>query len=202
MTQETTWGSFPELQDDYIQLIPLEQQHQDALLQAVGDGNLWELWYTSVPSAATISAYMQKALTEQQEGKAQAFAVVLRATNTIIGSTRYCNMDRANLRLEIGFTWYAATHQRTSVNTRCKYLLLQHAFESMQCNAVEFRTNWHNHTSRAAILRLGAKQDGVLRNHRLLADGSICDTVVFSITKEEWPAVKCSLLHHKERPKV
>ncbi len=183
----------PQLDDGYVRLIPLQYSHRDALLTAAADGKLWELWYTSVPSEATIDAYLEKAMREREEGKAQAFAVELCATNTIIGSTRYCNIDMVCRRLEIGFTWYAAAWQRTSVNTRCKLLLLQYAFESLQCVAVEFRTNWHNLQSRTAILRLGARQDGVLRNHRITSDGTLCDTVVFSITREEWPAVQQTL---------
>jgi RimJ/RimL family protein N-acetyltransferase len=121
------------------------------------------------------------------------FIVRDKESNKIVGCTRYFNVDEVNHRLEIGYTWYAESVQRTSVNTECKYLLLSHAFEKLDAIAVEFRTHWHNHKSRAAIARLGAKQDGVLRNHQRSADGIYRDTVVFSIINLEWPAVKKSL---------
>jgi RimJ/RimL family protein N-acetyltransferase len=121
------------------------------------------------------------------------FVVREKETGKVIGSTRYCNVDEVNQRLEIGYTWYAKSYQRTSVNTECKYLLLTHAFEKLDAIAVEFRTHWHNHASRAAIARLGAKLDGVLRNHQKSADGVYRDTVVFSIINLEWPVVKKSL---------
>ena len=122
------------------------------------------------------------------------FVVREKATNKIIGSTRYCNTDEVHQRVEIGYTWYSQSYQRTAMNTECKYLLLSHAFEKLDAIAVEFRTHWHNHKSRAAIARLGAKQDGVLRNHQKSPDGIYRDTVVFSIINLEWPAVKRSLL--------
>ena len=127
--------------------------------------------------------------------------VVRDATGAIVGSTRYFNVDAANRRLEIGHTWYAQRAQRTAINTECKLLLLTHAFETLGCIAVEFRTHWFNHASRAAIARLGAKQDGVLRNHQLMPDGSRRDTVVFSILDSEWPAVKRHLGFLLERPR-
>lgn len=116
-----------------------------------------------------------------------------KSTGKIIGTTRYCNIDVPNKRLEIGYTWYAKSYQKTGVNKACKYLLLQHAFEKLNAIAVEFRTHWHNHPSRTAILKLGAKQDGILRSHRIQADGSLRDTVVFSIIQPEWTTVKKSL---------
>ena len=124
---------------------------------------------------------------------AMPFAVFDNASGDIVGSTRYFNVDAANRRLEIGHTWYAKRAQRSPINTECKLLLLTHAFESLNCIAVEFRTHWFNQQSRAAIARLGAKQDGVLRNHQLMPDGSRRDTVVFSILDSEWPAVRAHL---------
>jgi RimJ/RimL family protein N-acetyltransferase len=169
------------------------------LIQAASDGELWNLWYTSVPSENTINDYIDFALAENKAGRAHAFAIISKSTNKIIGSTRYCNAINNN-RVEIGYTWYAKSTQRTGINTECKLLLLNHAFEVLNCIAVEFRTNWHNIPSRNAIARLGAKQDGVLRNHLIDADGAYRDTVVFSITKEEWPTVKKSLTYkmHKK----
>lgn len=162
-------------------------------MEAASDGRLWELWYTTVPSISTIDQYIETALKEQASQKALPFVVVEKSTNTIVGSTRFLNIETENRRLEIGSTWYAKRVQRTGVNTECKFLLLQHAFEMLNCIAVEFRTHWHNHQSRNAIERLGAKQDGVLRNHKIIGDGLIRDTVVFSILNTEWPSVKQSL---------
>ncbi len=186
------WLENIELSGKLVNLIPLKQNHSNGLIQAASDGELWNLWYTYVPSEKTVDEYIEFAINENIHQKAHAFAVVDKKTNKIIGSTRYCNAINNN-RVEIGYTWYAKSFQRTGVNTECKYLLLTHAFEKLKCIAVEFRTNWHNHASRNGIARLGAKQDGILRNHLLDVDGSYRDTVVFSITKEEWPTVKKSL---------
>jgi RimJ/RimL family protein N-acetyltransferase len=136
---------------------------------------------------------MNIAFDEQKCGKASPFVVIDKSTNNLIGSTRYCNIEPLHRRLEIGYTWYSKSHQRTGVNTECKYLLLSHAFEDLKCIAVEFRTNWFNYASRTAILRLGAKQDGILRNHRIVSEGNYRDTVVFSIIESEWNIVKKSL---------
>lgn len=199
----TEWLQAVVLETELAQLRPLRAEDADALVAAASDGRLWELWYTQVPDAATIEAYVADALREQQLGRALPFAVVERATGRLIGTTRYCNAEATHRRLEIGYTWYAASWQRTALNTQCKLVLLQHAFEMLGCVAVEFRTHWHNQQSRAAIARLGAKQDGVLRNHRLEPDGARRDTVVFSILDSEWPSVRKSLQHrlvrHAER---
>lgn len=181
------------LEGELVKLIPLTQDHKTELLQAAADGELWNLWFTSVPCEKTINNYINFALAENQAGRAHAFVIVNKSTNKIIGSSRYCNAINNN-RVEIGYTWYAKSTQRTGINTECKYLLLLQAFEELNCIAVEFRTNWHNHDSRAAITRLGAKQDGILRNHLMDTDGTYRDTVIFSITKEEWPTVKKSLI--------
>jgi RimJ/RimL family protein N-acetyltransferase len=188
----SNWLKDIELESKLVKLIPLKIEHKDDLITAASDGELWNLWYTSVPSAKTVDDYIDCALTENQAGSAHAFVAVDKTSNKIIGSTRYCNASNQD-RVEIGYTWYAKSTQRTGINTECKYLLLGHAFEKLNCIAVEFRTNWHNLASRAAIARLGAKQDGVLRNHSVDTDGSYRDTVVFSITREEWPTVKKSL---------
>jgi len=144
-----------------------------------------------------MESYIVAALAERDAGVSLPF-VVRDASGDIVGSTRYCNVDAAHRRLEIGYTWYAARVQRTGLNTEAKLLLLRHAFEALDCIAVEFRTNWFNQRSRAAIARLGAKQDGVLRNHRLMPDGSYRDTVVFSIIASEWPAVRTNLMFKLE----
>ncbi len=145
--------------------------------------------------------YVAAALDMRERLDALPFVVRDNATGDIVGSTRYFNVDAANRRLEIGHTWYARRVQRTPVNTECKLLLLTHAFETLRCIAVEFRTHWFNHASRAAIARLGAKQDGVLRNHQLMADGAKRDTVVFSIIDNEWPAVRAHLAYQLDRPR-
>jgi N-acetyltransferase len=174
-------------------LVPLEMAHRDALLKAAADGKLWELWYTSVPSEQTIDQYISTALTEQLQQRSLPFAIIDIANDEVVGCTRYCNAEAEHKRLEIGYTWYASRCQRTGINTECKYLLLQHAFERLGCIAVEFRTHYYNRASRNAIARLGAKQDGILRNHRLDQNGLKRDTVVFSILDAEWPTVKYSL---------
>jgi N-acetyltransferase len=174
-------------------LEPLSLEHASGMQAAVKDGELWKLWFTSIPSPEKVDEYIQTALNWRENLGAMPFIVRDRESNKIIGCTRYFNVDEVNQRLEIGYTWYSESVQRTAVNTECKYLLLSHAFETLDAIAVEFRTHWHNHKSRAAIARLGAKQDGVLRNHVKSADGVYRDTVVFSIINLEWPAVKQSL---------
>lgn len=176
-----------------------QAEHADELVTAASDGKLWQLWFTSVPGPETIDGYIARALRDQAGGSALPFVVIEKATGKVIGSTRLCNADAASQRAEIGYTWYARRFQRTSVNTECKQLLLSHAFERLDAIAVEFRTHWHNHKSRAAIARLGAKQDGVLRNHQKMADGTYRDTVVFSVINSEWPVVKRSLAHKLEQ---
>ena len=173
---------------------PLSLEHADGMSAAVKDGELWNLWYTTIPSPEKVEEYIKIALGMRENSGAMPFIVRDRESNTIIGCTRYFNVDEANQRLEIGYTWYSESYQRTAVNTECKFLLLTHAFEKLDAIAVEFRTHWHNHKSRAAIARLGAKQGGVLRNHIKSPDGIYRDTVVFSIINLEWPAVKQSLL--------
>ena len=181
-------------------LEPLAREHEAAIKKAAADGELWKLWYTSVPAPDKATEWLDIALDMRERLGAMPFVVRDQATGDVIGSTRYFNVDTANRRLEIGHTWYARSAQRTAINTECKLLLLTHAFEALRCIAVEFRTHWFNHHSREAILRLGAKQDGVLRNHQILPDGSKRDTVVFSIIDGEWPAVKRNLRWLLERP--
>jgi len=190
----TKWLNEIELEGSLVKLIPLRRDHREDLLRAAADGELWKLWYTSVPSEKTIDAYINWVLSEWEKDKALPFVVVDKKTNKIIGSTRFCNATPEHRRVELGYTWYAKSFQKTGVNTECKYLLLTHAFDTLDCIAVEFRTHWHNVASRNAIARLGAKQDGVLRNHQIDAEGAIRDTVVFSILRDEWQVVKKSLL--------
>ena len=180
------------LAGDLVVLEPLRPDHHDELVAAASDGRLWELWYTAVPTPDEMRAEIDRRLAEQAAGTMLPFAV-RRSGGAAVGMTTYMNIEADVPRLEIGSTWTAASAQRTGINTEAKLLLLTHAFEALGCLAVEFRTHWHNRQSRAAIERLGAKLDGVLRNHRRLPDGSLRDSVVYSITDREWPAVRTGL---------
>ncbi len=183
------WIQPVTLVGDYVRLEPLGLEHVDGLNAAAADGGLSSLWYTSVPGREGMAEYVQTALDLREAGKAMAF-VARDAAGEIAGSTRYANIESGHRRVEIGWTWFAQRVQRTGLNTEAKLLMLGHAFENLGAIAVEFRTSWFNHRSRTAIARLGAKQDGVLRNHMLMPDGTRRDTVVFSIIENEWPAVK------------
>ena len=174
-------------------LEPLSLEHLEGIISAVKDGELWNLWFTSIPSPEKAEVYIKTALNMRENAGAMPFVIRDKRSNIIIGSTRYFDVDEVNQRLEIGYTWYSESYQRTAANTETKYLLLSHAFENLNAIAVEFRTHWHNHKSRAAIARLGAKQDGVLRNHQRSGEWIYRDTVVVSIINLEWPAVKRSL---------
>jgi len=176
-----------------VTLEPLRPEHHDGLVEAAGDGELWKLWYTSVPTPDGMAAEIERRLTLQESGSMLPFATRLNGSGRLIGMTTYMNIDLATPRLEIGSTWNAASAQGSGSNAESKLLLLRHAFETLGCPAVEFRTHWLNHQSREAIARLGAKQDGVLRNHSRTADGVLRDTVVFSILEHEWPAVRTNL---------
>jgi RimJ/RimL family protein N-acetyltransferase len=188
------------LEGVHATLEPLAASHVSALAEAAGDGELWRLWYTGVAVPERMDEYVATALDMRERLGAMPF-VVRDRSGSIVGCTRFFNVDAANRRVEIGHTWYAKRVQRTPLNTECKLMLLTHAFEKLECIAVEFRTHWFNHASRAAIARLGAKQDGVLRNHQVTADGIKRDTVVFSILDSEWPAVKRHLAFQLERPR-
>ena len=187
------WLNKIELERNSVKLVPLSLIHLDALTDAVKDGALWDLWYTSAPEPENVKSYIETAVNEYENGLSMPFAVIRTSDHKVIGTTRYMNADAKNKRLEIGTTWYSESVQRTGINTACKYLLLQYAFEELHCIAVEFRTHWHNIQSRNAIERLGAKQDGVLRNHILDKYGCLRDTVVFLILNSEWNTVKKSL---------
>src|SRR5271154_3846303 len=185
----------------HVSLVPLGVSHHDDLVEAVKDGNLWELWYTTVPAPDGMRAEIDRRLGLQERGSMIPFAVIDEPTGQAVGMTTLMNIDAVNRHVEIGSTWYRKRVQRSGINTECKLLLLTHAFERLNCIAVEFRTHWFNQASRAAIARLGAKQDGVLRNHQLSADGVRRDTVVFSIIDSEWPAVKNHLRFKLARPR-
>lgn len=193
MVVRRAWLEPITLTGELVTLQPLAHEHVGALATAAADGRLWELWYTSVPTPEGMAADVAAKLAQREAGSMLPFTVRRNDTGAVVGVTTYCNVDPDAPRLEIGHTWTAASAQRTGVNAESKLLLLGHAFEELGCIAVEFRTHWHNQQSRAAIARLGAKQDGVLRNHRRQPDGSLRDTVVFSVLDTEWPAVRAGL---------
>lgn len=178
----------------HVQLVPIAVHHLAGLQEAAADGELWKLWYTFIPTPAEMEAWIKKALQETNDNASVVFVVKRRSDDKIVGSTRYMNIEKDIRRLEIGTTWYAKSVQRSPINTECKLLLLQHAFEELKCLAVEFRTHRFNDASRRAIARLGAQQDGILRSHRISTNGTVRDTVVFSIIQHEWDNVKSNLL--------
>lgn len=183
----------PTLAGPRILLRPLLASDAPALVDAAADGELWNLPFTVVPSAATVEAYLRTALDGRVVGTVMPFATVIRDTGRVIGSTRFWKIDRNNRKLEIGSTWIAASWQKTFVNTEAKYLMLRHAFEEMACVRVQLTTDEINAKSRAAILRLGAKQEGIVRNERIMPDGRKRNSVRFSIIDDEWPQVKARL---------
>lgn len=173
-----------------VRLEPLGHEHESGLATAASDGELWKLWFTSVPEPADTLSYVDAALEGQRAGHMLAWAVRELATNTVAGSTRYHDIVPAAHRVEIGYTWYAKRWQKTNVNTACKLLLLTHAFGSLGCGVVGLRTDNFNFASQRAIEALGAKQDGVIRHHHPRRDGTVRDTVIYSILAAEWPDVK------------
>jgi RimJ/RimL family protein N-acetyltransferase len=183
----------PTLTGDRVTLEPLGREHADDLRAAVSDGDLWRTWHTNVPRPAEVEAHIDRALAEHAARTTVPFAIRDRSTGRVVGMTTFLNIEVEHRRLEIGSTFLGGSSQRTGINTEAKLLLLSHAFDVWDATAVEFRTHWHNRASRAAIAALGAKQDGVLRNHRLGPDGSRRDTVVFSIIDAEWPTVRLAL---------
>ncbi|WP_233830327.1 GNAT family N-acetyltransferase [Paraburkholderia sp. ZP32-5] len=187
----------PTLTGSSVELQPLREDHAQALVGAAADGQLWNLKLTVVPGPASIDAYIARALAGRAAGTVMPFVIVRRdesaQSGRIVGSTRFWKIDRANRKLEIGHTWLAESAQRSTVNTEAKYLLLRHAFDVMQCVRVQFTTDELNDKSRAAILRIGAKQEGVVRHERIMPDGRKRNSVRFSIIDDEWPAVKAML---------
>ena len=178
------------LEDRGIRLEPLAPDHHDALVAASSDGRLWELWYAAVPRPEDMAAYIDAALNAQKNGSHIAWIVRELLSGSIIGATRYHDIVPALDRVEIGYTWYAQSRQRTSVNTTCKLILLRHAFETLGCKVVGLRTDGFNYRSQRAIEALGAKKDGVIRRFGIRKDGSARDTVMYSILAEEWPVVR------------
>ena len=186
------WLEPVTLRGAHARLEPLSHDQSAGLTEAVRDGELWKLWYTSIPTPDGMTKEIDRRLGLQAAGSMLPFTV-FDADGKIAGMTTYMNVDAANRRVEIGSTWYAKRVQRSAVNTQCKLLLLTHAFETLDCIAVEFRTHFFNQQSRRGIERLGAKQDGILRNHVIAPNGTLRDTVVFSIIAGEWPTVKAHL---------
>ena len=188
------WLEPTTLRGAHARLEPLSQDHCEGLTEAVKDGELWKLWYTTVPKSENMNKEIDRRLDLQAKGSMLPFTV-FDAEGRISGMTTYMNVDAPNRRVEIGSTWYAVRVQRSALNTQCKLLLLAHAFEKMDCIAVEFRTHFFNHQSRRGIERLGAKLDGILRSHQIAPNGTLRDTVVYSIIASEWPTVKAHLSH-------
>jgi N-acetyltransferase len=197
MTQ-ADWTTPPTLRGAHVTLEPLAPAHAAGLQEAVEDGRLYAIWYTNVPEAKDVPAYIDGALEKQSSGTQLAFAV-RDAGGRLVGTTRYYDIDPNTPRLQIGYTWYAASVQRTGLNTEAKLLLLGHAFDVLRCASVGLQTSWFNHVSRAAIARLGAKEEGITRNHVRHRDGTLRDTVNFSILDTEWPCLKRNLLARMER---
>ncbi len=189
------------LQNAIARLEPLAPGHHDALVRAVQDGELWKLWYTYVPTPEGMRAEISKRLARQTIDSWLPFAVVDVSSGQTVGMTNFMNIDVSNRRVEIGGTWYRKSVQKSALNTACKLLLLAHAFEKLDCIAVEFRTHFFNHQSRRAIERLGAKLDGVLRNHQRATNETLRDTCVYSILPGEWPTVKAHLEYQLARPR-
>jgi len=185
-----------------VTLEPLARHHHDELIASVLDGELWRLWYTNIPDPAGMAAEIERRLGLLETGSMLPFAVIDEASGSVVGMTTYMNIDPVARRVEIGSTWYRRRVQRTALNTECKLLLLSHAFDALECIAVEFRTATHNRQSRRAIERLGAKLDGVLRNHQRFANGTLRDTCVYSIIASEWPAVHAGLVAELERTRA
>ena len=198
-----TWPAPLILQGDIARLEPLDQRHHDDLAEAVRDGNLWNHWYTSVPSPDGMRADIDKRRALQAAGAMLPFAVIEQKSGKAVGMTTYLNIDAGNRRVEIGATWYAQRVQASGLNAECKLMLLSHAFDKLKCIAVEFRTHFFNHQSRQAIERLGAKLDGILRSHQVTPNGTLRDTCVYSIIASEWPTVKAHLNYQlNDKPRM
>lgn len=195
------WPPNVSFSGKHVRLEPLSQDHAQDLSLASSDGDLHRLWYTTVPAPDSVSAEISRRLELRAAGSMLPFALCRPENGRAVGMTTYMNIDARNRRVEIGSTWYARSVQRTGMNTEAKLFLLTHAFETLDCIAVEFRTHFLNHQSRRAIERLGAKLDGVLRAHMILANGTLRDTVVYSITASDWPMVRAHLEFQVSRPR-
>lgn len=197
----TNWPEPFSIEGKFVTVAPLSHDHHDDLVDAAADGELHRLWYTTVPKPEDVNSEIARRLGLQKIGSMLPFTIIDNASGKPVGMTTYMNIDAGNRRVEIGSTWYRKSVQRSPLNTECKLLLLQHAFEELDCIAVEFRTHFVNHASRRAIERLGAKLDGILRSHMVMANGSIRDTACYSIIASEWPMVKANLIWQLEKPR-
>ncbi|NSL21319.1 GNAT family N-acetyltransferase [Agrobacterium tumefaciens] len=197
----SVWPDLFTAKGNFASVVPLTIEHHDDLVEAAGDGELHRLWYTKVPSPENIGAEIERRLGLRAIGSMLPFAIIDKASGKAVGMTTYMNIDGANRRLEIGSTWFRQSVQRSPLNTECKLLLLQHAFEKLDCICVEFRTHFMNIQSRRAIERLGAKLDGVLRSNMIMENGTIRDTAIYSIIASEWPSVKANLMWQLEKPR-
>lgn len=201
-TTTAPWPDTVTLESAHVRLEPLRPDHAPALAQASAEGELWRIWYTKAPAPEAMDAEIARRLALRAKGSMLPFAVIRRSDERPVGMTTYMNIDADNRRAEIGSTWYAPSAQRTAINTECKLLLLAHAFETLNCIAVEWRTHFMNHQSRRAIERLGAKLDGVLRNHAQGPEGTFRDTCVYSVIASEWPTVRTHLRWQLEKPRL
>lgn len=195
------WPPSFDASGDHVSVVELSLAHEADLVEAAADGELHRLWYTMVPNPDGVRAEIERRLALREAGSMLPFSVIDRASGKVVGMTTYMNIDAANRRIEIGSTWYRKSVQRSPINTECKLLLLRHAFEQLDCIAVEFRTHFINAQSRRAIERLGAKFDGLIRAHMIMDNGTIRDTAVYSIIQPEWPTVRANLLWQLEKPR-
>jgi RimJ/RimL family protein N-acetyltransferase len=195
------WPDEFAVEGKHVAVVPLTMDHECDLKEAAADGELHRLWYTSIPTPDGVSAEINRRLSLRETGSMLPFAIIDKASGRAVGMTTYMNIDAGNKRVEIGSTWYRKAVQRGPLNTECKFLLLQHAFEQLDCIAVEFRTHFMNTQSRNGIERLGAKLDGILRSHMVSENGTLRDTAVYSIIACEWPTVKAHLTWKMEMPR-
>lgn len=195
------WPDEFTVEGDYVRVVPLSLTHKDDLIEATKDGDLHQLWYTTIPSPDMVETEIERRLGLRETGSMMPFAIIEKASDKAVGMTTFMNIDAANKRVEIGSTWYRNSVQKSPLNTECKLLLLAHAFEQLDCIAVEFRTHCVNLQSRRAIERLGAKLDGVLRSHMVMPNGTTRDTAAYSIIASEWPTVKAHLEWQLKKPR-
>jgi N-acetyltransferase len=195
------WSEPITLCGEHVTIEPLRAEHHDGIVGVVNDGELWNLWYTKIPTPENVQTDIDRRLAMRDKGSMLPFVIIDNARNKIVGVTSYMNIEAEYRRVEIGATWYAASAQRTPINTECKRLMLAHAFEALDCIAVEFRTAFVNQQSRRAIERLGAKLDGILRSHQLSTNGTLRDTCVYSIIACEWPTVRSHLDWQMRKPR-
>ncbi len=199
MSASEAWLQPVTLRSDAAHLVPLAPSHHDDLADAIQDGDLSALWYTHVPKPSDLAGEIERRLDAQRAGQMLPFTVIEPHSGRAVGMTTFMHVDARNRRVEIGGTWYRRAVQRSALNTSCKMLLLTHAFDVLDCIAVELRTHFFNQQSRRAIERLGAKLDGVLRNHQRAANGTLRDTCVYSIIQSEWPTVQAHLTYELAR---